>query len=210
MAKVGSGGAAIVVAAGCVLATGAAMTSLRYGLDEAGLRVLVRATARIGALVFVLAYAASSLCRLWPHRLTKALLARRRGVGLAFALVLFTHLALIGALALRHPEPFFAELDPVTAYGGGAVALLVAAMALTSNDAAVQRLGRRRWRRLHALGMHATWFVFASSYGPRVLLESVAYAPFALLLLAALALRVGAGVATGRGSRRFEASVRQA
>ena len=52
-----------------------------------------------------------------------------------------------------------------TAVGGGIGYLLIAAMALTSNDTAQRRLGGRRWRALHVAGLWVVFGIFVSSYG---------------------------------------------
>ncbi len=52
------------------------------------------------------------------------------------------------------------------------------------------RIGPRRWRRLHTAGVYYLWTIFALSYIPRAIVESPAYAPFAVTALAALAMRL--------------------
>ncbi len=72
--------------------------------------------------------------------------------------------------------------------GGGIVYALVALMALTSNDAAQQRMGRW-WRRLHWLGVTAVLLTFTQSYvlrlfEPDYFWTGAIFAPLALLALA--------------------------
>ena len=66
------------------------------------------------------------------------------------------------------------EPPPVVALVGGTLAYLwIAAMALTSTDAALARLGAARWRRLHGWGMHYLWAIFTVGYLGRVLRQDV-------------------------------------
>lgn len=46
------------------------------------------------------------------------------------------------------------------------VLALIAAMAATSSDAAVAKLGRARWQALHRTGAWYLWFVFAFTFVP--------------------------------------------
>jgi methionine sulfoxide reductase heme-binding subunit len=123
-----------------------------------------RYTARVGFPIFLLTYVASSLVRLWPSGLTKTILRHRRQWGLAFAL---THSIHLGALVMAHvavgrwPEP-------ATIAGGGLAYVLLYAMAFTSSNAAMRAMGRN-WKRLHTLGIHWLWFIFAFSYFGRIM-----------------------------------------
>jgi len=66
----------------------------------------------------------------------------------------------------------------------------IAAMTVTSFDRTAAWLGPRRWRRLHLTAGWFIWGVVLASYLPRTILASPAYAPFVVVLLAVLALRV--------------------
>ncbi len=149
-----------------------------------------RWTARAALPLFLAAYLASSLLRLWPTALTRALVRRRRQWGLGFALAHSIHLvALAVNVILFRPRP--AE----TLIGGGVAYLLIYLMALTSNDASMRLLGRW-WKRLHRLGIHVVWLVFTVSYvgrftdgDPDHFATALVLAP---LMIAALALRLWA------------------
>ena len=124
---------------------------LAAGTDEAGLRMLIRATARSSVVVFVLAFSASSLRRLWRGDATAWLLRNRRQLGVSFALSHFVHLAAILEASLRFPG-FRAEVQWLTIVFGGLAYVFIAAMAATSFDRSAAWLGPRRWRQLHLLG----------------------------------------------------------
>jgi sulfoxide reductase heme-binding subunit YedZ len=152
-------------------------------------RLAARWTARVGFPIFIVAYIASSLYRLWPHPGSRALLQRRRWWGLGFAATHTIHLfALITFLRIS------GETRPLSVYlvaGFGYV--LLYAMALTSTDAAQRALGRN-WKRLHTLGIHWLWFIFFVSYFGRTMEPGKMAEGYigTTVALAALGLRIAA------------------
>lgn len=160
------------------------------GTAALGWRIATRHTAQLAFPLFLVAFLASSIARLWPGPLSRALLARRRALGLAFATAQLVHGATI-LLYARHAQ---AVLAPDFNFVAGAVGfLLVGAMAATSNDAAVQRLGPRRWRALHRTGQVYLFVIFAVTYAGRVARDP-AWWPGLALLVAALAIRLAAAI----------------
>ena len=158
------------------------------GVDEAGLRAVVRTTAQTSFVLFTGAFSASALCTTWPGPLTRWMLRNRRYLGVSFAVSHFIHLIAIVALALRLGDQF--KLNPATLVGGGLAYVFIAAMTATSFDRTAAWLGPRAWRRLHTAGGYWIWFIFLLSYAPRAAMISVWYAPFVLVLLGVAALRV--------------------
>jgi DMSO/TMAO reductase YedYZ heme-binding membrane subunit len=154
-----------------------------------GVHAQIRLSARTSLLLFLTAYSAAGLLRLWPGPITRWIMKQRRWIGLSFAVSHALHL--LGILALVRFEPGF-ERDAVTLIGGGLAYVLIALMATTSNDAAVRLLGARNWRRLHLAGLHYLWILFFNSYAPRAATGSPGYVLLALALLAALGLRIAA------------------
>jgi DMSO/TMAO reductase YedYZ heme-binding membrane subunit len=156
-----------------------------------GANLAARWTARAALPLFLIAYCASSLRTLWPNALTGALVRRRRQWGLAFALAHFIHFV---ALALNI-WVFGPSRAPETLIGGGLAYALIAAMAVTSNDAAVRAMGPW-WRWLHRIGIHYVWLIFTISYVSRTVHIDPAYHAtgliFAPLMFAALAVRLAA------------------
>jgi DMSO/TMAO reductase YedYZ heme-binding membrane subunit len=159
-------------------------------------QLAARYTARVGLPLFLITYCASSLARLWPGDGTRAILRHRRQWGLSFALTHSVHLmalALYNAVAGTMPSA-------TTLMGGGGAYALLYAMALTSNDASVRALGPW-WKRLHTLGIHWLWFIFAFSYAGRIgdPARRAEGLLFFGLCIAALALRVAAQIKRKRG-----------
>lgn len=148
-----------------------------------------RWTARIGLPIFLLTYAASSLAKLWRNDFTRSLWQNRRWWGLGFAACHTVHLyALVRALDASGAQRTFASLVP-----GGTAYILIALMALTSNNAAMRALGRG-WKRLHTFGIHYVWLIFTLAYAGRLMdAEKRPEAIYGVTLcLAALATRIAA------------------
>jgi methionine sulfoxide reductase heme-binding subunit len=122
-----------------------------------------RYTARVGFPLLILAYIARPLHQLSPSGFSKGVLARRRWIGLGFAISHTIHLgALVMALRLAGQAP-----EPITVIGGGFAYVLLYAMAFTSTASAQRALGKW-WKRLHRFGIHYLWLIFAQSYLGRV------------------------------------------
>ncbi|ODU77197.1 cytochrome b family protein [Novosphingobium sp. SCN 63-17] len=181
---------------GIALGLAALTAGLRIGRSTTeGWQLAARWTARAGFPLLILTYSASSLARLWPGAETRALLRERRYWGLGFAACHMIHLAaLITFLRLsgtQRPLP--------TLLGGGLAYLLLIAMALTSTDAAMRRLGKG-WKRLHTFGIHWLWFIFAFSYVGRITRPEARMTGLigGGIAIAALGLRIAARLKTRR------------
>ena len=158
------------------------------GWTKDGAVLAARYTARIGLPVFLLAWSAAAMARLFPGGWRAILLRRRRAIGLAFAATHTIHL-----LALTTASLAFGEPTSLLGIVGGSVGyVFVFAMALTSTDAAVRRLGARRWRLLHASGGYVLAGIFAFSYYGRLERDPPLALVTLALIAAAVVLRVAA------------------
>lgn len=154
-----------------------------HGWTEEGAGAAARLTARFSFPIFVLAWSASAIARLWPGGWRTILLRRRRAIGLSFAAAHFVHLgALLTALLV-----FGVESKPTTLIGGSFGYVVITLMALTSNDASVRFLGPQRWKLFHAAGGYVIAAIFAVSYAGRLATDP----PLAIATLGLL----GVGVA---------------
>jgi methionine sulfoxide reductase heme-binding subunit len=71
--------------------------ALLYGLNETGLRISIRFTARSSCVLFLMGFVGSSLATLWSSAITQWLRANRRYFGLSFAVSHAWHaIAIIG------------------------------------------------------------------------------------------------------------------
>lgn len=165
-------------------------------------QLAARWTARVGFPVFIIAYSASSLAKLWPADWSRSLWRNRRWWGLGFAASHTVHLyALLTYLEVS------GDTRPlgVLLVAGGAYAMMFL-MALTSNQAAMRALGKN-WKRLHALGIHWLWFVFLASYGGRIMKPESQMAGLigTAIVLIALGLRIAVWI-KGRSARAAAAA----
>ena len=184
----GINGWPIVGWATLVVVAASAATLGVQGAGEEGIRAVIRLTARTSFVLFTTAFAASALARRWPGPATRWLVMNRRQIGVSFAASHLVHLFAI--LALSRLTPVFTDATIAIAALGY---VAIAAMTVTSFDSTAAWLGPRRWRRLHLTAGYYIWAVFLASYLPRTILESPAYAPFVVVLLAVLALRMTVG-----------------
>lgn len=119
-----------------------------------------RYTARLSFFLFLAGYLAAPFYEITQNRATDWLRRHRRNAGLSFALAHTIHLGALVAFLVIAEEP----TDPATVIVGGGAYLAMFAMAATSNDAAIRRMGPTNWRRLHKFGAHYLALVFAITY----------------------------------------------
>jgi DMSO/TMAO reductase YedYZ heme-binding membrane subunit len=175
-------GAAAVGVVGIFLAT--------MQLDMTGLErwlLLNRYLARFSFLVFVAIYAASPLASLMPGRATSSLIRIRRSLGLGYALIMAAHVCAIGAYQMTAGSE---SIDIVAGIGGGAGFVLIGALAATSNDKAMRRLGARNWKRLHTGALHWLWVIYTFTYLGRISEGHTEFIPGLVTVFALLALRL--------------------
>jgi methionine sulfoxide reductase heme-binding subunit len=184
------------VAAVAVLALVLAAIAITPDPGDAAARA-VRVTARTSVVLFLMAFTAAALFRLWPNAWTRWQRRNRRYLGVSFA---FSHgVHLVAILWLQHVRPveFAASVSVVTWIGGGLAYVFIAAMTATSFDRTAQMLGPRAWKILHTVGSYYVWLIFANSYIGRAL-EMPEYIPAAGFVVLALGLRIAARVADRR------------
>ena len=151
--------------------------------DAEGARQLIRLTARLSLVLFLLTFVASACWRHWPADWSAALVAHRRQIGWLFATSHACHALGIVCLAMWAEPALWRELTPaVSRWVGGAGYVAVIAMTLTSFDGAVRWMGRSRWTRLHRACTHLIWLVFVLSCLKRVGAEPVYALPLSLLI----------------------------
>lgn len=135
-----------------------------YGTGTEGLQALARFSGRAGLLWFGLVFALAPVHRIRSTSWTRAAMRRRRQLGLAFGVHHIVHLALL----LTYLTASGQQLDLSRAAGGAVGYFALGLMMLTSNDAAVARLGPKNWKRLHRVGLWYLWIVFLMTYVGRL------------------------------------------
>lgn len=134
------------------------------GTGEEGVRMLIRATARSSALLFLVAFLARPLRQLWRTEATAFAIKNRRYFGVSMAVSHLIHGSAIVWLIAAFPAAY--QVNATTLVGGGLGFAFIAAMAATSSDAAFKALGRARWTLLHRTGAWYLWLIFAFTFIP--------------------------------------------
>lgn len=164
--------------------------------------MLLRLTARLAFVVFLLVFVARPLQQLFATKFTAKLLRRRRLLGVAFAAVHSAHLGLI-FYRVHVSDEFVLSYSANTL--GALVYLLIFAMFATSFDSTTRMLGPRNWKILHTFGLFVIFIAFAQREVPRSL-ETAVEANWILTGLALVAVLLRAlPLLQSRGNRRFQA-----
>ncbi|WP_064748569.1 ferric reductase-like transmembrane domain-containing protein [Lysobacter antibioticus] len=156
----------------------------------AGVRAVIRATARSSVALFLSVFVASSLTTLVPNGLTRALLRERRYLGLAFAFSHLVHAIAIVRLGQLDPS-FWLGRSALTNLPGGLGYAFIVLLSATSFHALAQRMGAQAWKRLHTAGVWVIALIFALSYFKRIPTDPLYALPFALMCAAVAVRAVG-------------------
>lgn len=146
------------------LVTMTALVLAAAGTGEEGVRMLIRATARSSAILFLVAFVARPVRQLWRTDATAFAIKNRRYFGVSMAVSHLIHGIAIVSLATAFPSAY--QTNMTTLVGGGLGFVFIAAMAATSSDAAFKTLGRVRWTLLHRTGIWYVWLIFAFTFVP--------------------------------------------
>jgi methionine sulfoxide reductase heme-binding subunit len=165
-----------------------AMIVLFGGINEQAMRMGIRATARTSVILFISAFIASSLVKLWSSPVSSWLIKNRRFLGISMA-VSHTYHAIV-LFGLWYVTAGVAPtIEPVSAFGY----VLLYAMAITSFKAPAELLGKRNWQILHTTGMHFLWLGLLAEYGVKLSKSMFIALPFFSLLVIAMVIRIIAG-----------------
>lgn len=159
------------------------------GFDTEALRWGIRFTARTSAVLFLLAFIASAMMRLFPSVPSMWLRANRRHLGLAFAFSHGVHAVLIITYAAQGPAQYAAAVTPDMIIAGSIGYAMIILMAATSFPRTAAMIGRQAWVILHMAGISWLWLQFVIAFGKRAA-QGPLYWSFIALFVAALALRI--------------------
>ena len=165
-------------------------TFMFYGINEHAVRLTLRETARLSFAIFLVVFITSSFHKLYRNSLSKWLLTNRRYLGIAFGVSHLIHLGLILLLMFGYSSASPLDIaDTGSLIVGGIGYFLVFIMLLTSNNPAVKRLGYKRWKRIHTLGMYYLFITFLISFVGLLEKNILIYGSFVLLMVMALVFR---------------------
>ncbi|OYU49801.1 MAG: hypothetical protein CFE31_05495 [Rhizobiales bacterium PAR1] len=183
----------LYVTVSVLVAAGAFVAPVAMHFSVESLSAAVRFTARTSAILFILAFTASALARLYPSGPTLWQRVNRRFLGLAFATSHFIHAGFVIAYSLQGPEQYAEALTPDMIVVGSIGYALIILMAATSFQTTARWLGTKSWRLLHTVGVHWLWLQFLVAFGKRASTGQAIYWLFIGLLLAAMGARLVAG-----------------
>jgi len=168
----------------------ACLVLFAYGAGDRGLHAALAATARFAFLFFWPAYASGALTALGLTAFD-VLRRRARELGLAFAAALVVHLGLVAWLSIAIALPavgVFAIFLPA--------AVLTFLLALLSIATLQAKLPRLIWSRFRSFAMNYVAFAFLVDFvkipQPLHIRQGLEYVPFAALVVAGAAARLGA------------------
>ena len=158
-------------------------------MNEAGIHLLLRITARTTFVLFFFAFTGNALRDLWPSSFSTWLARKRDWFLVAMAVSHSVHLAAIVALFQLIG---WSRLRLITLLGGGFVYVLIYLLA-------VNALGRM-WSgregfwvgslRSEAVALYLIWLIFALAFIPRMVSGWPVYSLFGTAALAALIIRI--------------------
>jgi methionine sulfoxide reductase heme-binding subunit len=178
------------------------ITALSYTLAPdpvQSLQYAVRVTARTSFILFLAVFTASSLAKLVPSALTRALMRERRYLGLSFAFSLLVHGVTLIFYFNIAPAAFWVGRTPATNVPGSIGYVMILLLAITSFKAPARFIGSGNWKRLHRTGVWFISVIFAGSFFIRVP-HHAGYVVPGMVMLAAMLLRVAARFAKVRAS----------
>jgi len=156
----------------------------------AGVRAVIRATARSSFALFLGVFVASSLVTLAPNELSRGLLRERRYLGLAFAFSHLVHAVAIVRLGQLDPS-FWPGRSALTNLPGSLGYAFIVLLSATSFHVLARRMSAQTWKRLHTAGVWTIAAIFAYSYFKRIPGNALYALPFALLCAAVAVRAVG-------------------
>lgn len=165
----------------------AGFTSL--GFTEEGNRAAIAWSAKISFVLFIMAFSASAVQKLFKNSLTFWWRMNRKYFGITFAI---NHLLHLGLLILLQQvfHPVFTLEPSISLLGGGITYLFIVLMLLTSFEAFSKYLTKKQWLVLHSVGAYTIWVLFLSIYGEKVANVGVEFLPFVLILIVVLIIRL--------------------
>jgi hypothetical protein len=169
------------------IATILALILLFNGVDEESMRIAIRATARTSCILFVSAFLASSLRKIWSNQLSIWLQKNRRYLGVSFAVSHGFHALAIIGLAIVTPHTAVH-----TDHGGNLGYLFIIAMTATSFDRTARLLSPNAWKILHTVGLYYLWLALTYAFSLRLIdnRSMFIYLPFVMLLVLAMIVRI--------------------
>lgn len=148
-----------------------------------------RYSAHLAFLFLLVAFLTSTARSRWRHPVTRVLMDYRRQLGLGFATAHAFHLAAL-TLLLLNLEGFSVTASLAVAAFGYVV---TTALAVTSNNWSVRRLGVKRWRLLHTTGINILMLYFFVAFSAALIQKGgTVYVVYVLAIIGAVVAKASA------------------
>jgi hypothetical protein len=142
-------------------------------------RLIDRLTARLAVVLFSFGFVISDLLLLFPSSLTRWLLAHRRNLRIAFAVMFALHLCAIARFYGLDAALFWSVSPPALIVLRGIGVAFIVLMLITTMSGSLAP----GWKRLNAFGGYYVWGAFLTGFAKRAPLDSFYLLPVALLAL---------------------------
>lgn len=133
------------------------------GASDDNLNIVLRLTARLSFMIYLVIFVARPLRQLIITGTTRWLLRERRSLGIAFATMHSIHLGLIAYRYNTIPDIDFQASGSVP---GMLAYTFIYLMLITSFDAPTRALGPKLWRLLHKTGLYFIGLIFVATLLP--------------------------------------------
>jgi sulfoxide reductase heme-binding subunit YedZ len=148
-----------------------------------------RYSAHLAFLFLLVAFLTSTARRRWRHPVTRVLMDYRRQLGLGFATAHAFHLAALTLLLLNLEGFSVTSSLAVAAFGY----VVTTALAVTSNNWSVRRLGVKRWRLLHTTGINILMLYFFVAFSAALIQKGgTVYVVYVLAIIGAVVAKASA------------------
>ena len=157
--------------------------------NESTTRQAIAVSARVSAVLFCLAFGASSIHYFFKNAFTWWLRMNRKYIGISFAVLHLVHLGFLGILQ-QNFHAVFNQAKTISLLGGGLAYFFVVLMLLTSFPYFSKYLSKKQWIVLHTVGGYWIWYIFIRSYIRKLMFGEYEFIPIVVLLVAVIFLRI--------------------
>jgi len=178
----------IVLTILCITIMWFALTFYLHGFNEESVRMNIRWSSKFSLPCFCLAFAASSINKIFSNNFTLWLNRNRKYFGIAFALVHLVHLVFVIILNQFFHQVF--EIESILTLSlGGLAYLFIFLMLITSFEKFSKLISIANWKRLHKFGGYWILIVFSNSIFSRIF-QGLAFFNFNLSKINSLPIKL--------------------
>jgi hypothetical protein len=178
-----------VIVVGVISGSVIGVNYVHFGFSDRAFVWSIRIVVKLAFTCFALSYVAAPLNQTWPSAVSRFLMKWRATTGASFAVAQLSAGVCVVFLWTTFFHIVAAVSGPIDRALGVVVLSWILTMLMTSNRYAMERIGMRWWRNVHAYGMMAIWIGYLLDYTTRTFQWSYVYGVFLLVLLCIFFLR---------------------